>query len=51
VGKSKLHAVIDCVGAIETIQTGFGLLATSGAVSFQRLRFNYKIKTNCQMDS
>jgi len=31
VGKSKLDAVIDCVGAIETIQTGFGLLATSGA--------------------
>ena len=31
VGKSKLDAVIDCVGALETIQTGFGLLATSGA--------------------
>jgi alcohol dehydrogenase, propanol-preferring len=31
VGKSKLDAVIDCVGAVETIQTGFGLLATSGA--------------------
>ena len=31
VGKSKLDAVIDCAGAIETIQTGFGLLATSGA--------------------
>jgi propanol-preferring alcohol dehydrogenase len=31
VGKSKLDAVIDCVGATETIQTGFGLLATSGA--------------------
>ncbi len=31
VGKSKLDAVIDCVGAIKTIQTGFGLLATSGA--------------------
>ena len=30
-GKSKLDAVIDCVGAIKTIQTGFGLLATSGA--------------------
>lgn len=30
-GKRKLDAVIDCVGAVETIQTGFGLLATSGA--------------------
>ena len=30
-GKRKLDAVIDCVGAKETIQTGFGLLATSGA--------------------
>jgi propanol-preferring alcohol dehydrogenase len=30
-GKRKLDAVIDCVGARETIQTGFGLLATSGA--------------------
>lgn len=30
-GKSKLDAVIDCVSAVETIQTGFGLLATSGA--------------------
>jgi alcohol dehydrogenase, propanol-preferring len=31
VGQSKLDAVIDCVGAVETIQTGFGLLGTSGA--------------------
>jgi propanol-preferring alcohol dehydrogenase len=31
VRKRKLDAVIDCVGAIESIQTGFGLLATSGA--------------------
>src|SRR5262245_43593882 len=30
-GKRKLDAVIDCVGATETIQTGFGLLATAGA--------------------
>jgi propanol-preferring alcohol dehydrogenase len=30
-GKRKLDAVIDCVGAQETIQTGFSLLATSGA--------------------
>ena len=30
-GKRKLDAVIDCVGAKETIQTGFALLATSGA--------------------
>ncbi|WP_321476362.1 NAD(P)-dependent alcohol dehydrogenase [uncultured Paludibaculum sp.] len=30
-GKRKLDAVIDCVGAKETIQTGFGLLATAGA--------------------
>lgn len=30
-GQRKLDAVIDCVGALETIQTGFGLLATSGA--------------------
>jgi alcohol dehydrogenase, propanol-preferring len=30
VGQSKLDAVIDCVGAVETIQTGFGLLGTSG---------------------
>lgn len=30
-GKPKLDAVIDCVGAVETIQTGFALLATSGA--------------------
>jgi propanol-preferring alcohol dehydrogenase len=30
-GKRKLDAVIDCVGAKETVQTGFGLLATSGA--------------------
>jgi len=30
-GKRKLDAVIDCVGATETIQTGFALLATAGA--------------------
>ncbi|MGC4051239.1 MAG: NAD(P)-dependent alcohol dehydrogenase [Paludibaculum sp.] len=30
-GKRKLDAVIDCVGARETIQAGFGLLATAGA--------------------
>src|SRR5262247_1968571 len=30
-GKRTLDAVIDCVGATETIQTGFGLLATAGA--------------------
>jgi len=30
-GKRKLDAAIDCVGAEETIQTGIGLLATSGA--------------------
>jgi len=30
-GKAKLDAAIDCVGAVETIQTGFGLLATAGA--------------------
>ncbi|MGJ5816759.1 NAD(P)-dependent alcohol dehydrogenase [Paludibaculum fermentans] len=30
-GKRKLDAVVDCVGARETIQTGFGLLATAGA--------------------
>src|SRR5262249_2576196 len=30
-GKRKLDAVIDCVGAPETLQTGFGLLATAGA--------------------
>jgi len=30
-GKRKLDAAIDCVGASETIQTGIGLLATSGA--------------------
>ncbi len=29
-GKRKLDAAIDCVGAPETIQTGIGLLATSG---------------------
>ncbi|WP_255551507.1 NAD(P)-dependent alcohol dehydrogenase [Granulicella sp. dw_53] len=29
-GKRKLDAVIDCVGATETIQTGFGLLGTAG---------------------
>ena len=29
-GKAKLDAAIDCVGAVETIQTGFGLLATAG---------------------
>ena len=30
-GKAKLDSVIDCVGAVETSQTGFGLLATAGA--------------------
>ena len=30
-GTRKLDAAIDCVGAEETIQTGIGLLATSGA--------------------
>ena len=30
-GKPMLDAAIDCVGAIETIQTGFVLLATAGA--------------------
>jgi alcohol dehydrogenase, propanol-preferring len=29
-GRRKLDAAIDCVGAPETIQTGIGLLATSG---------------------
>ena len=29
-GKAKLDAAIDCVGAEETIRTGFGLLATAG---------------------
>jgi alcohol dehydrogenase, propanol-preferring len=30
-GQREIDAAIDCVGAEETIQTGFGLLATSGA--------------------
>lgn len=30
-GSRKLDAVVDCVGAVETIQTGFAMLATSGA--------------------
>lgn len=30
-GRRQLDAAIDCVGAEETIQTGIGLLATSGA--------------------
>src|SRR5215471_1094285 len=30
-GQAKLDAAIDCVGAEETIRTGFGLLATAGA--------------------
>lgn len=30
-GKRKIDAIIDCVCAVETIQTGFGLLATSGS--------------------
>jgi alcohol dehydrogenase, propanol-preferring len=30
-GQREIDAAIDCVGAEETIRTGFGLLATSGA--------------------
>jgi propanol-preferring alcohol dehydrogenase len=30
-GQREIDAAIDCVGAEETIQTGFGLLATAGA--------------------
>jgi propanol-preferring alcohol dehydrogenase len=30
-GQREIDAAIDCVGAQETIQTGFGLLATAGA--------------------
>jgi propanol-preferring alcohol dehydrogenase len=30
-GQREIDAAIDCVGAAETIQTGFGLLATAGA--------------------
>lgn len=30
-GRREIDAAIDCVGAAETIQTGFGLLATAGA--------------------
>jgi propanol-preferring alcohol dehydrogenase len=29
-GQNEIDAAIDCVGAVETIQTGFGLLATAG---------------------
>lgn len=30
-GQREIDAAIDCVGAVETIQTGFGLLPTAGA--------------------
>ena len=30
-GQSEIDAALDCVGAKETIQTGFGLLSTAGA--------------------